>query len=166
MPLKPWFWQIILALIQSALHDTRVRGVFACCSVVRWHAFAFCCWATVTLYQTNLTTALAACASPRLTAPSIDVWCVRLWYCLIRIPRGESGVWLGKGRPVIQDKLQSLASLIRWALLAQATMRSLFAWWCGEWLKILSRSTDPDYSYGCVFSMDGDVAPLSGGGVI
>ncbi|MEP7728019.1 8-amino-7-oxononanoate synthase [Marinomonas primoryensis] len=67
----------------------------------------------------------------------------------------------GKGRPVIQDKLNH-ASLIDGALLAQATMRRYLHGDVASAEKLLSRSTDSGLLItDGVFSMDGDVAPLS-----
>ena len=67
----------------------------------------------------------------------------------------------GKGRPVIQDKLNH-ASLIDGALLAQASMRRYLHGDVASAEKLLSRSTDSGLLItDGVFSMDGDVAPLS-----
>tara|TARA_R110001632_G_scaffold7435_2_gene29721 strand:- start:35813 stop:36994 length:1182 start_codon:yes stop_codon:yes gene_type:complete len=67
----------------------------------------------------------------------------------------------GKDRPVIQDKLNH-ASLIDGALLAQATMRRYLHGDVASAEKLLSRSTDSGLLItDGVFSMDGDVAPLS-----
>lgn len=67
----------------------------------------------------------------------------------------------GKGRPVIQDKLNH-ASLIDGALLAKATMRRYLHGDVASAEKLLSRSTDSGLLItDGVFSMDGDVAPLS-----
>ncbi|WP_392384962.1 8-amino-7-oxononanoate synthase [Marinomonas primoryensis] len=67
----------------------------------------------------------------------------------------------GKGRPVIQDKLNH-ASLIDGALLAQASMRRYLHGDVASAEKLLSRSTDSGLLItDGVFSMDGDIAPLS-----
>ncbi|MFT6404473.1 MAG: 8-amino-7-oxononanoate synthase [Marinomonas primoryensis] len=67
----------------------------------------------------------------------------------------------GKDRPVIQDKLNH-ASLIDGALLAKATMRRYLHGDVASAEKLLSRSTDSGLLItDGVFSMDGDVAPLS-----
>jgi 8-amino-7-oxononanoate synthase len=67
----------------------------------------------------------------------------------------------GKDRPVIQDKLNH-ASLIDGALLAQASMRRYLHGDVASAEKLLSRSTDSGLLItDGVFSMDGDVAPLS-----
>ncbi|GAA0222503.1 8-amino-7-oxononanoate synthase [Marinomonas primoryensis] len=67
----------------------------------------------------------------------------------------------GKGRPVVQDKLNH-ASLIDGALLAQASMRRYLHGDVASAEKLLSRSTDSGLLItDGVFSMDGDVAPLS-----
>jgi 8-amino-7-oxononanoate synthase len=67
----------------------------------------------------------------------------------------------GKGRPVIQDKLNH-ASLIDGALLAQASMRRYLHGDVASAEKLLSRSTDSGLLItDGVFSMDGDIALLS-----
>lgn len=67
----------------------------------------------------------------------------------------------GKGRPVIQDKLNH-ASLIDGALLAQAPLRRYLHKDVASAEKLLSRSTDTGLLItDGVFSMDGDIAPLS-----
>jgi len=67
----------------------------------------------------------------------------------------------GKGRPVVQDKLNH-ASLIDGALLAQASMRRYLHADVASAERLVSRSTDSGLLItDGVFSMDGDVAPLS-----